>query len=222
MSCNAVLAGIYGTYAEGQEKTAQNGPRTLHDLAKQIVSAGQGDDDLQKTASDITEVTAGLAQYDAAGRVAAHAFFIEMEKEAAAGDFSKLNAFFAEEEEPVVKTATLGERAEAELKRRGLDKTAFFPGAVGAMGGGALGANRGKPAQGAVGGAVGEVGGSIAGGLLGGAGGAIGGALLSLATKANPEEAEALMTVLGLGGATVGAMAGGLGGAAVGADRATR
>lgn len=93
---NQILAGIYGT--AGSEKVASEGNSqvsTLSDLA--MIIASDNENDLQKVASSHEAVLQDLLFFDVAGRTAAQSEFSEMEKAAADGDWSALEAFFSEE-----------------------------------------------------------------------------------------------------------------------------
>jgi hypothetical protein len=94
---NEILAGIYGTH--GHEKVASEGGQisTLSDLALALVTEEMPEgSDLEKVASVHGGVLDELAFYDMSGRAAAHAEFSEMEKAAADGDWSSLEAFFSD------------------------------------------------------------------------------------------------------------------------------
>ena len=95
---NTVLAGIYGT--GGMEKTASpggQGQMTLQDLSLMIISsAAEEDEPIEKLAAEAQSLSTQLINFDAAGRSIAHAEFALMEKAAAEGDPSALQAFFAE------------------------------------------------------------------------------------------------------------------------------
>jgi hypothetical protein len=121
---NQILAGIYGTH--GHEKVASEGGHaitTLSDLALALVTEElEEGSDLEKVASVHEGVLEELAFYDIAGRSAAQAEFSEMEKEAAAGNFGPLEAFFADQVESDEgihsEAAAIKQAALAELQRR--------------------------------------------------------------------------------------------------------
>lgn len=97
---NEILSSIYGT--GGHEKTASpftGEAVTLSDLALALVTDGSEEgEDLEKVASEADSVLNQLVEADRAGRAMAHHEFGEMEKSAAEGDSSALEAFYAEAE----------------------------------------------------------------------------------------------------------------------------
>ncbi len=125
---NVLLANIYSTHG-GLEKvaaelpegvTSDDLPDTLSDLALMIVSDDDGD--LQKTAAAHENVLGSLIDFDAAGRHVAQAEFSEMEKAAAEGDPSALEAFFANVDgaTEIDQRAAAKQAIQAELARRGI------------------------------------------------------------------------------------------------------
>jgi hypothetical protein len=116
---NQIIAGIYGT--GGQEKVASaDGERitSLSDLALLMVSESNlGGDDLEKVASAHSSALDDLINFDRSGRAMAHYEFSEMEKAAASGDMSALEAFFADLAGSE-KTASLRAAVEQEIERR--------------------------------------------------------------------------------------------------------
>jgi hypothetical protein len=123
---NPLIAHIYGTHGGlDLEKTAgvnvDELPSNLPELAEMIVLAGAEEgDDFEKTAAAHQSVLQDLIEIDKAGRYMAHAEFSEMEKMAAEGDTSALEAFFADVTPQGDERAQLREAVKAELQRRGL------------------------------------------------------------------------------------------------------
>tara|TARA_Y100000034_G_scaffold123408_1_gene170109 strand:+ start:1402 stop:1794 length:393 start_codon:yes stop_codon:yes gene_type:complete len=126
---NPILANIYGTHG-GLEKTAAELPEgvsvddlpdTLSDLALMIIS-GEVDGEIEKTAAQHKGVLDSLIEFDAAGRHVAQAEFSEMEKAAADGDPSALEAFFSDVdgETELDQKAAARQAILAELERRGI------------------------------------------------------------------------------------------------------
>jgi len=116
---NQFIAGIYGT--RGHEKTAAEGGEkiaSLSDLSMLIAAeAGTDTGDLEKVAAVHDSILKDLISFDQSGRAMAHSEFSEMEAEAAAGDSTALEAFFADIGQQS-KTAALKEAARRELARR--------------------------------------------------------------------------------------------------------
>ena len=128
---NPLITNIYGTLGGlDLEKTAaelpegmspQDLPSNLSELAEKIVVSGLEEGaDIEKTAAVHQNVLTDLIEIDRAGRYMAHAEFSEMEKAAAEGDSSALEAFFADTAPQTDERAQLREAVKAELQRRGL------------------------------------------------------------------------------------------------------
>lgn len=117
---NQILAGIYGTH--GHEKVASEGGQridTLSDLALALIVEEMPEGtDLEKVASVHDGVLEDLAFYDLSGRATAQAEYSNMEKMAAAGDWSALEAFYAEEAPAETPSGPSKEAILAELQRR--------------------------------------------------------------------------------------------------------
>ena len=128
---NILLANIYATHG-GLEKvahelpegvTADDLPANLSDLSLMIVADESGDD-IEKTAAAHKDVLSNLIEFDSAGRHVAQAEFSEMEKAAAEGDPSALEAFFTNVEEvpELEQRAAVAGSIKAELRRRGIQR----------------------------------------------------------------------------------------------------
>ena len=127
---NPLLANIYGTFGGPDlEKVAAEGgdiesmPNNLVELADLIaMSAIDENAPIEKTASVSVDIHADLVQIDQAGRMMAQAEFSQMEKQAAEGDPSALQEFFADLEVDAEQEQRqqLRNAVAAELAARGL------------------------------------------------------------------------------------------------------
>jgi hypothetical protein len=124
---NPLLSNIYGTCGGPDlEKAASEGftlPANLSELADAItIEISPKGEIIEKVASTQTAILDDLVQVDMAGRMMAQAEFSEMEKQAAEGDPSALEAFFADVEENPddERRKQLRHAVGAEMQRRGL------------------------------------------------------------------------------------------------------
>jgi len=118
---NEIIAGIYGT--GGMDKVASaegESISNLGDLSLLFLSevGFDGSEGVEKIAAAQEEVLGEFAAFDQAGRAMAHYEFEAMEKEAAEGDTSALENFFADVELEESPEESLRGRIEAELARR--------------------------------------------------------------------------------------------------------